>query len=260
MPETAPQPPELSLPSAPWDRLSAIVGDTGAEMLRRFRVAVIEAFPGHLRAAVRYGSHARGDGDAGTLWHVAIFIDSLDPDVENRRLHLLAVPFQIAGFPLSPLGLPVDRRGVSPELLATISRDGIPVLGAHGMTFEGFTYWQRRESDLHDLVNGQPVRMSATEQESRRAARALLAATTGFGGDYLAARQFLERQHSGLGAVALELAAKDWRGLVKVLRMLEDFFPDCAAHDPDTALFGLGCYENNLLAEAERFAALEAGR
>ena len=51
--------------NAPWDRLPLVIGDAGAEMLRRFRATVEDAFPGRLRAMVLLG-HGRV-GTAGRM-------------------------------------------------------------------------------------------------------------------------------------------------------------------------------------------------
>ena len=113
--------------SAAKDSLSRAVGPSGAEALRRFRRAVAEAFPGRLRALVLFGSRARGDHGAASDWDVAAFIEDFDRDRESRRLNLLVVPFHLEDIALSPIGLPADRHGVSPDLLASIDRDGIHI-------------------------------------------------------------------------------------------------------------------------------------
>ena len=87
--------------NAPWDRLPLVIGDAGAEMLRRFRTAVEDAFPGRLRAMVLFGSRARGNGGPDSNWDVALFIEDLERDREGRRLNLLAAPFHAEGFPVS---------------------------------------------------------------------------------------------------------------------------------------------------------------
>jgi predicted nucleotidyltransferase len=129
-------------------------------MRQQFRAVVESAFPDRLRAMVLFGSRARGDGGPDSDWDVALFIEDFERNREGRRLHPLAVPFHVEGSFVSPVGLPADRTQVSPELLASIERDGIPVPGPQGMTFEESHYWERDEPDLHELVDGQPVRMS----------------------------------------------------------------------------------------------------
>jgi hypothetical protein len=109
-------------------------------MLRRLREATDGAFPGRLRAAILFGSRARKDCVPDSDWDVAVLIDDLDGVAENPRLHLLAAPFHREGFALSPVGLPADRQGVSPELLASIARDGVPVPRVQELTFEEFTH------------------------------------------------------------------------------------------------------------------------
>jgi hypothetical protein len=57
---------------------------------------------------------------------------------------------------------------------------------------------------------------------------ATLAATIAHGGDMHAGRRWLDRPHDELGAVPLHMALEDWRGLVKVLRLLEATYPGCS--------------------------------
>ncbi|MCB4824276.1 antitoxin Xre/MbcA/ParS toxin-binding domain-containing protein [Roseicella aerolata] len=246
--------------SVPWDRLPSVVGEAGAEMLRRFRATVEDAFPGRLRAMVLFGPRARGNGGPDSDWDVALFIEGFERDREGRRLNLLTVPFHDEGFPVSPLGLPADPTQVSPELLASVDRDGIPVPGPQGLTFEEFWYWERDEPDLHELVDRQPVRLPDARQANRRGMRGRLAATVAHGGDMDAGQRWLKRPHDELGGVPLHLALEDWRGLVRVLRLLEARSPGCTAYDPESAPFPVGCRGDSLLREAERFAALEARR
>ncbi|MFH5925488.1 nucleotidyltransferase domain-containing protein [Roseomonas xinghualingensis] len=146
--------------SAPWDRLPSIVGDDGAEMLRRFRAAVEGAFPNRLGAVVLFGARARENAKPDSDWEVAVFIEDLERSSEGRRLSLLAVPFHAEGFYVSPLGLPADRTPVSPDLLASIDCEGIPVPSPQGLTADEFHYWRRDQPDLHELIQGQPVRMA----------------------------------------------------------------------------------------------------
>lgn len=73
-------------------------------------------------------------------------------------------------------------------------------------------------------------------------------------------KQFLERQHSGLGDVAINQAARDWESLVPVLRMLEDFFPGCTHYDPGATFSKVSCWSNTLIEEAEHFASRDAAR
>ena len=246
--------------SAPWDRLPSLVGEAGAEMLRRFRAAVESAFPDRLRAMVVFGPRARGSGGPDSDWDVALFIDGIEPDRDGRHLHRLAVPFRAEGSCVSPLGLPADRTQVSRDLLASLDRDGIPVPGPQGLTCEEFRYWERDEPDLHELIDGQPVRLPDARQASGRGVRATVAATIAHGGDRNAGRRWLGRPHDELGGVPLHLALEDWRGLVRVLRLLETMSPGCTADDPESAPFLLGCRGDSLLREAEHFAALEARR
>jgi hypothetical protein len=229
-------------------------------MLQRFRAAVEGAFPGRLRAAILVGSRARGNVAPGGSWDVALSIEGFDRSREHRRLHLLAEPFHVEGFPVSPVGFPAERQGVSPELLADLGWDGIPVPGPQGLTCEEFLYWQRDEPDLHELIDGQPVRLSDTKQASGREARAMLAATIAHGGDIRAGRQWLVRPRDELGATPRDVAAKDWHGLARVLRLLEAAWPGCTDGTSDAAPFRIGCWGGSLLQEAEHFAALGASR
>lgn len=95
--------------------------------LRRFRAEVERAFPGRLRRAVLFGSRARGDARDDSDWDVALFIDGFDRSRESRRLNFLTVPFHLRGVRISPLGVPADRQGVSPELLWNIDHEGAPL-------------------------------------------------------------------------------------------------------------------------------------
>lgn len=95
--------------------------------LRRFRAEVERAFPGRLRRAVLFGSRARGDARDDSDWDVALFIDGFDRGRESRRLNFLTVPFHLRGVRISLLGVPADRRGVSPELLWNIDQEEAPL-------------------------------------------------------------------------------------------------------------------------------------
>jgi predicted nucleotidyltransferase len=98
-----------------------------AAELHQFRADVERAFPGRLRGAVLFGSRARGEARDDSDWDVALFIDGFDRGRESRRLNLLAVPYHLRGVVVSPLGIPADRHGVSPELLWNIDHDGMPL-------------------------------------------------------------------------------------------------------------------------------------
>ncbi|SDB22496.1 nucleotidyltransferase domain-containing protein [Belnapia rosea] len=102
----------------------ASVGPTDLDAIRRFRRAIQDAFPGRLWSLVLLGSRPWDDHEAGRELEVAVFIDGFDRDREGNRLGLLAVPFRHEGFAMSPIGLPADRRGVSPEMLVNIDRQG----------------------------------------------------------------------------------------------------------------------------------------
>lgn len=246
--------------NAPWDRLPSLVGEAGAETLRQFRATVEGAFPGRLQAMVIFGPRVRGDGGPGGDWDVALFIEGFDLDREGRRLRLPAAQLHAKEFSVSPLGLPADRAQISAELLASIDRDGIPVPGSKGLTVEEFRHWERGEPDLHELINGQPVRLPDARQATCRGMRARLAAMVAHGGDMDAGHHWLERPHDELGDTPLHVVLKDWSGLVRVLRLLEAGWPGCTGYDQDKAPFLVGCRGDSLLREAERFAALEASR
>jgi predicted nucleotidyltransferase len=207
---------------------------------------------------VAFGSQVRGNTGADYDWHPAVFIENFEPSHDERRLYQLALPFE--GSLAPPLGLPADRTKVHPELLKGLERYGIPVPGPQGLTFEEFRYWEHDEPDLHELVDGQPVRLPDARQASRRAMRATLAATIAHGGDMQAGRRWLERPHDELGGVPRHLAMKDWHGLARVLRLLEATWPGCTEYDPGSAPFLVGCRDDNLLREAEHFAELEERR
>jgi hypothetical protein len=99
------------------------------------------------------------------------------------------------------------------------------------------------------------------KQARRREEWATLAATVALGGDFAAGRQWLARPQDELGAAPRgDVAAKDWDGLVQVLRLLEASWTGCTAYDAVTAPFEVGCNGDSLLREAKRFAASEAGR
>lgn len=246
--------------SAPWDRLPSAVGEAGAEMLRRFRAAVVDAFPERLRAMILFGPRAHGNDGPDGVWDVALLIDGFKRDRDNRRLQMVASPFHAERAFVSPVGLRADLKWVNAALRRSLDQDGIPVPGPHGMTFEEFWYWSRDEPDQHELVDGQPVRLSVARQASRRAMRARLAAIAANDGDMEEGPLWLRRPHDCLGRAPLQVAFKDWQGLVRVLRLLEAMSPGCTAYDRRSAPFIVDCRGDNLLLEAERFAAIEASR
>jgi hypothetical protein len=246
--------------SAPWDRLPLVIGEDSAELHRQFRASVERAFPGRVRAMVLFGFRSRWSRGPETEWDVAVFIDHFDGDDDTRLLHVFTLSFWVKGSFVSALGLPSDHEHVSPDLLASIERDGIPVPGPQGLTVEEFRYWERDEPDLHELIRGHPVRMSDARQASRRVMRANLAATVAHGGDLDAGRRWVERPRDELGGVPQDLAMENWRGLVRVLRLLEATWPGCTNYKPSSAPFLIGCRGDSLLKEAERFAELEVRR
>ena len=101
--------------------LSAAVGPTEVDALRRFRHMVEDAFPGRLRSLVLFGSPHRDGTEAGREWEVAVFIEGFDRDREGRRLGLLAAPFHHEGFAMPPIGLSADRRGPARSCLPTLT-------------------------------------------------------------------------------------------------------------------------------------------
>jgi hypothetical protein len=207
---------------------------------------------------VAFGSRVCGNPGTNYDWHPAAFLEDFERSHDERLLHQLVLPFE--GSLAPPLGLPADRTQVHPEVLRGLERYSIPVPGPQGLTFEEFRYWERDEPDLHELVDGQPVRLSDARQATCRAMRARLAAMIAHGGDMDAGRRWLERPHDELGGVPRHMAMEDWRGLARVLRLLEATWPGCTDYDPDSAPFLVGCRGDSLLQEAGRFAALEARR
>lgn len=138
--------------------LSTAVGPSEVEALRRFRHMVEDTFPGRLRSLILFGSPLRADHEAGREWEVDVFIEGFGHDREGRRLGLLAAPFHHEGFAMPPIGLPADRRGVSPELLANIDRQGtrLPSMQRPGELL-------REEPRLADFLALARERLSARE-------------------------------------------------------------------------------------------------
>jgi hypothetical protein len=66
-----------------------------------------------------------------------------------------------------------------------------------------------------------------------------------------AGRRWLDRPHDELGAVPLHMALEDWRGLVRVLRLLEATWPGCSDYEPGSAPFLIGCRSDSLLRKRE---------
>jgi hypothetical protein len=106
------------------DPLPVAVGPTEVFVLRRFRRSVADAFPGRLRSLVVFSSLPRADREVASEWDVAAFLEGFDCGREGRRLSQIAAYFHQEGFPIAPVGLPDDRYGVSPELLAKNDRQG----------------------------------------------------------------------------------------------------------------------------------------
>jgi predicted nucleotidyltransferase len=104
----------------PRGSIADVIDAQSVAALRRFRTEVEAAFPGRLRDAVLFGSQARGDAHEDSDWDVALFIDGFDQNKESFDLGILAARFHFHGPRVSPIGMPSDRRGVSPELLWNI--------------------------------------------------------------------------------------------------------------------------------------------
>lgn len=237
-----------------WDKLARHVGAATAALLREFRRAIEDAFPGRLDALVLLPDEI---APPTTNLSLIAFIDRFDAHDDGARLRLLAEASVGQAFVVALIGQPSDHKLASPELLARCDDEGTPVPGPEGMTASEFYLWIRDEPDTHELIEGQPVRMSDEKQASRRIMRALLAAATA-SGDIRAGQDWLERPYRGLGDVPLELAAESWRGLACVLRVLAELRPGCTTYDPTAAPFRLGSTRIDLLADAERRAALAA--
>jgi hypothetical protein len=85
------------------------------------------------------------------------------------------------------------------------------------MAMDEFAEWQRGEPDLHELIDGCPMRLPDHRQGARRMARALFAATAAHCGDHRAAEEWLHRPQTVLGNQSpLEAASQSWRGLADV--------------------------------------------
>jgi hypothetical protein len=76
------------------------------------------------------------------------------------------------------------------------------------MTVEEFLLWQRDQPNLHELVDGRPVRQPDAKQAMRREGWATLAAKVANGGELAAGRRWLARPHDELGAVPRDVAAE----------------------------------------------------
>lgn len=122
------------------------------------------------------------------------------------------------------------------------------------MTVDEFLRWQHAEPNLHELIDGEPVRLADEKQVTRRVFRVLVVAIKACGSDE-AGRQWIEAEHPELGAKPINLAAEGWNGVLSCLRILSAAVPGCADYMPSKASFRIGPAQN-LLEEAERYAAI----
>jgi uncharacterized protein (DUF2384 family) len=227
-------------------------------MLREVRAAVEASFPSRLDAFVLLNPPAHGTLGCAHEWHLGALIDDFDLDRDGPGLHRPLAPFVVRGISISISGLSADRQKIGADLLDRIDSTGIPIASLEkGLTFTEHLLWQRDQPDLHELVDGQPQRLPDEKQATRRIFRALTAAITAFG-DWKAAQEWMRRCHFELGTSPWEVAATDWHGVVRVLRLLETAAPGCARYDPESSEILIGHPARNLLEEAERLAAIEA--
>lgn len=247
------------VPSPWWDKLPATVGVADAAALRQVRAAIEEDLPGRLDALVLINPPTRDKQEHTGEWHLIALVRNLDHDREAPRLQRLAATFAGQGMSISLSGVPADRRKIDTHLLGRIDSTGIPVASQEGLTVTEHHLWQRDETDLHELVDGQPQRLPDEKQSTRRFFRALTAAVAAFG-SWEAGQAWMERFHPELGSSPWETAAKDWGGVVRVLRLLEGMVPGCTQYDPENSKILIGYAPKDLLREAERLAAIEAER
>ncbi|MDO9708875.1 hypothetical protein [Paracraurococcus lichenis] len=127
------------------------------------------------------------------------------------------------------------------------------------MSPEEFREWQKSEPDFHELLDGQPVRLSDAHQVTRRIFRLLVAAVEAKGSVWHG-REWIETPHAELrGIEPWRHAEGGWEGVHKCLAWLAKAYPGCTNYDPDRALIQTGA-PADLLEEAERFAAIERRR
>jgi len=122
------------------------------------------------------------------------------------------------------------------------------------MNADEFFRWQHGEPDLHELIDGEPVRLADEKQVTRRVFRVLVVAIKAWGSDE-AGRHWIEAEHAELAAKPIDLAAEGWEGVLRCLRILSAAVPGCADYTPSKASFRIGPTQN-LLEEAERYAAI----
>lgn len=118
------------------------------------------------------------------------------------------------------------------------------------MNVDEFHQWQRGEPDLHELIDGEPVRLADEKQITRRIFRVLAVAAKAYGSKK-AAREWLESEQAELGAKPIDLAAEGWEGVLRCLRFLAAAVPGSTDYAPSKAPFRIGPAQD-LLAEAER--------
>ncbi|SDB74559.1 hypothetical protein [Belnapia rosea] len=122
------------------------------------------------------------------------------------------------------------------------------------MNVEEFQQWQRGEPDLHELMDGKPIRLADEKQVTRRIFRVLAVAANAYRSKE-AGRKWLEAEQPELGAKPIDLAAEGWEGVLSCLRFLAAAVPGCTRYTPSKAPFRIGPAQD-LLEEAERYAAI----
>ena len=242
-----------------WDRLPSTVGDVGATMLRQFRADLEAVFRSRLIALALFGARTRGDRSPGDPWDVAATVQDFDSVGDLEALSSAALPYRDRGYTIAAVGLSeASGRGDFSALRRAVDRDGIPISGPGGMTFLEFCLWERDQPLLHELVDGQPIEMAVQRQETRKLLRARQAAWIAHGQDERAAKKWLQTHNIVLDGMPKEIAPRSWRDLVRVLRLLEEAWPGCTRYDPEMSFVWLQPRWDNLLTEAEHFAAIEA--
>ncbi|MDO9714082.1 MbcA/ParS/Xre antitoxin family protein [Paracraurococcus lichenis] len=126
------------------------------------------------------------------------------------------------------------------------------------MNVNEFLEWQHSEPDLHELIDGEPVRASDEKQAARRILRVLAAAAKAIGSTS-AGQRWLEELQPETGFSPIEVAEAGWGGVLSCLMTLENRYPGCTAYDSETAAIRIDA-PADLLAEAKRYAEIENRR
>jgi hypothetical protein len=242
-----------------WDRLPSLINAENTAMLRGVRGAIAAAYQDRLDALVLLNPEIGSQDSSQRNWHLVALIKDFE-ESESRALHEIAEAATARGTCIALLGLPDKRCMIPADLRDRINDVGVPVSASGEMTCTECILWQRDEPDLHELIDGLPVRMSDSRQLTRKCLRISTAATRAFG-CWKSGRAWVLAPQSGLGGKApWEVASEGWRGVVVALRLLEQVCPGCTWYDPDTAELMIDYRSRNLIAEAERFDAIEASR